>query len=310
MNNHPPLTVQANAQPRTRLRGSAHAFTLTELLVVIGIIVLLTSILLPTVYRMKTAGQKADTANQIGVIRTAIEQYYQTFQAYPGPLEDKQMFGFKGAAPLPAGIGNGQPTMAENLVLGLVGGLENSGGTIRFNGNIIRQGNGVRGLNPSNPKTYNRFIEVTANQLSSGQLAYSADTAIPEFMDRFNDRPRPILYLRARKGMLGIMSNGTANYQYDMRQYVAYPTIYHSPSTSEPQGLLQLGNEDLSEPLRPTAKNPAPALPYFKSPNANLANATNGTGTPRSKDGFILISAGADSIYGTMDDVTSFGSLD
>jgi hypothetical protein len=33
------------------------------------------------------------------------------------------------------------------------------------------------------------------------------------------------------------------------------------------------------------------------------------TGTPRAKDGYILISAGADGMYGTLDDITSFGDV-
>jgi hypothetical protein len=35
----------------------------------------------------------------------------------------------------------------------------------------------------------------------------------------------------------------------------------------------------------------------------------NATGTPRAKDGYILISAGPDGYYGTLDDITSFGDV-
>ena len=36
---------------------------------------------------------------------------------------------------------------------------------------------------------------------------------------------------------------------------------------------------------------------------------TTDTGTPRSKDSFILISPGSDRIYGTADDIVSFGPV-
>jgi hypothetical protein len=44
--------------------------------------------------------------------------------------------------------------------------------------------------------------------------------------------------------------------------------------------------------------------PTVSSPDASV----NQTGRPRAVDSFILISAGPDGIYGTSDDITSFGS--
>ncbi len=46
---------------------------------------------------------------------------------------------------------------------------------------------------------------------------------------------------------------------------------------------------------------PYDAYPYFTDPN----NSTQ----PRQKDGYILICAGPDGVYGTEDDITSFGSV-
>jgi hypothetical protein len=53
---------------------------------------------------------------------------------------------------------------------------------------------------------------------------------------------------------------------------------------------------------------------YVSSPNTynNQQNADliNATGTPRAKDEFIIITAGRDRIYGTSDDITSFGDVE
>ncbi|MGH7177028.1 MAG: hypothetical protein ACREJC_06595, partial [Tepidisphaeraceae bacterium] len=46
---------------------------------------------------------------------------------------------------------------------------------------------------------------------------------------------------------------------------------------------------------------PADAYPYFQS--GSVPN------TARQKDGFILISAGADRVYGTRDDIVNFGTV-
>jgi hypothetical protein len=51
----------------------------------------------------------------------------------------------------------------------------------------------------------------------------------------------------------------------------------------------------------PNFQYPYDTYPYFTNPS--IPN------TARSKDGYILISAGADRVYGTNDDICSFGSV-
>jgi competence protein ComGC len=313
------------------------AFTLAELLVVLGIILLLMGILLPTISKMTDAGRKADTANQLNVLRTAVEQYYQTFQAYPGPLDDREIYG---AVPwnsttkrgLPSNVGGGSITMAENLVLGLLGGLkmvQTSPSTydLQFDPALIVQSKGPRGLNPAAPKSYNSFLDSIANQISPGsaaslQFQNPRDTIIPEFLDKFGDDRRPILYLRARKGAGGIIGDGDSInsktgvrelFQYDIRQIQSY-TVGRTGGLSELGILLGPPGPNRLNPLFRQGM-PSPALPYFVNrqvPISDLSseNGARYSGTPRSKDGFILISAGLDRLYGTADDITSFGSFD
>ncbi|MGN6369332.1 MAG: type II secretion system protein [Phycisphaerae bacterium] len=64
------------------------AFTLIEILVVVGIIALLVAILIPALSAARNTAKKTATTAQMSGISTACESYYQNFQAYPGALSD------------------------------------------------------------------------------------------------------------------------------------------------------------------------------------------------------------------------------
>src|ERR1700683_5639816 len=136
-------------------RGVRHAFTLLELLVVIGIIVLLLGMLFPVIKKIQYASYSANTQQEISELQNAINQYYATFHAYPGPFSNDQIenntggFAFEtylypagGGTPtygpyagsptnsgLNGAIGTYNITGTQNLVLGLLGGLGIEPGT-------------------------------------------------------------------------------------------------------------------------------------------------------------------------------------
>jgi type II secretory pathway pseudopilin PulG len=127
-------------------RGVRHAFTLLELLVVIGIIIILLGMLVPVINKVRYATYSANTSQEISQLQNAINQYYATFHAYPGPFSNDQIENVvTGGIPIElytvstSGVGsygtftnsptnNGSTsttniTGTQNLVLGLLGGL-------------------------------------------------------------------------------------------------------------------------------------------------------------------------------------------
>jgi prepilin-type N-terminal cleavage/methylation domain-containing protein len=294
-------------------------FTLVELLVVIGIIAVLMGILIPVVGHVRTSAYAASTQSQLLVIQAGIEQYRQTFEAYPGPLPDSRI------QPATAA---GTYTSSENLVFGLLGGWDPK--TDTYSAALV--GGGPASQNPLKAQRYQPFVDPISagldpikpvsvvdpvTKVNVAQWVAWSDSAhqnianpgsykdssngvqhlsAPEFVDRFPDA-LPILYIRTRIGASGVVTDGATAYPagtnpaYDRRQV-------------EPYTFPKL-------PMPPQA-NP----PFSPSPPANFAMyAPEYFGTladptiPRQKDGYLLISAGIDRIYGTGDDITNGGKL-
>lgn len=282
-----------------RNRRRQQGFTLVEMLVVIGIIALLISILIPAMSAVRVAAKVASTKSLISTLCSAIERYREDLRYYPGPLDDYTILTANTPAPLnpaaPGGIGSGRVTMSENLFLGIAGGLT-PGVTPPGSFDPSNIGKGANLMTP--------YIQVSAGSTDISRLGRpftdsgnisALDTNIPEFVDRF-DEPLPILYLRARVGVAGVVSNTTPLAQYDIRQITAYTTRNIGNRTHLLQGL---GTDVPFDPKNTT--NIANAISYFRHPVV--------TYDPRQKNTYILISAGKDRIYGTADDLCNFGSV-
>ena len=235
------MLVHAMAGPRTP-PPSRRGFTLAELLVVIGIIALLVSILVPMIGKVRILGQTADTSALIRAIDAACQTYYQDHRAWPGPLAANEL-GIDAATKTPsvvlpavkAGTDGfyrvalmDDPTLqgvtgAENLVLGLLGGLVPdiaNPGQILYDPAAV--GRGPVKLGGRTPGAHSLYLDIGDRDLSMHAIAdedvafangsgseglrwgrfvdgaaAAADSIIPEFVDRFGS-PLPILYMRAR----------------------------------------------------------------------------------------------------------------
>jgi prepilin-type N-terminal cleavage/methylation domain-containing protein len=396
------------------------AFTLVELLVVIGLIAILIGVTLPIIKKVRMSAYIADTQNEISQISNACNAYYSTYQAYPGPFSNYEtQWGGKSFGGSMTSTGsdfgtnneagittlnftyiNGSysqitstyfVTGAQNLVLGLMGGLR----IAPASANAVAPGNiafapsevglGPMSLNTLNPSRQQSFFTAGSNYLcwcqqptGGGQVtqtttytynpAYNltpftdaagnqaSDAPMPVFVDRFPS-PLPILYLRARTGAKGVVSDGTINdpsvsgttitasYQYDLRDIVNYtnPAANKAataspgctlapiglPANTTPSNIHNLCSIESAGPtwlpgsvVKSGAPNPnvgpqqttslPDAFAYFCNKSITPTNMIsqqyiNYSARPRAVDQFILISAGPDGIYGTTDDITSFG---
>jgi prepilin-type N-terminal cleavage/methylation domain-containing protein len=191
-------------------------------------------------------------------------------------------------------------------------------------------------------------LRPNAEGLDSGDYiddaADARDTLIPEILDRYPD-PMPLLYLRA--GSTGfsttpratIAGSGTG-FTFDVNHVVAYT------GESETGAYIGVGRDSVSEsgdlenasaiqwhglqvgldgdPTRPVDASvsdpdsaadrngynridepgPYDAIPYIADPTGGSASDV-----ARGRDSYILISAGRDRVYGTKDDITSFGKV-
>ena len=199
------------------------AFTLVELLVVIGIIGVLVAILFPVISKVRQAAYETDSRALVTSIEGACQAYFQDFKAYPGPLSRIDITSGTQTPiyTMPTGTtainlatvdtngnvtGNGgRITGTENAVLGLIGGLYldrtiPNAPIIRFDPSSVSQGaSSLSTLRPGRTPPYLQTANLSAGQFSI-EGGGTKDTVIPEFVDKFPSGPLPILILRAQVG--------------------------------------------------------------------------------------------------------------
>jgi type II secretory pathway pseudopilin PulG len=200
--------LKGNVMLRKRQNGrlAAGGFSLIELIVVVGIIVLLMAILLPALAAAKKQSYITSTGAELGAIRSGCEQYYTSFGSYPGVFPE-------------AAIASSSSALSgtQNLVISLMGGLSTSSGTQIPPGTItsatpaynntsvfvLTPGAGPTDLPaPSASKQYLPFYTARGDVVPASGIttAPAADLAFPTIVDHFPDA-LPILYYRRTTGV-------------------------------------------------------------------------------------------------------------
>lgn len=278
---------------RPQRRDHRRAFTLVELLVVIGIIGILIAILVPVISKVRISAQTAATQNMLVQIGAAIENYHHDFGAYPGATPDM----FMGKAP-PQGMLTGL-TGPESLVLALLGGVDanfaTTPPTFTYNAGLV--GNGPISFNRLSPGQKQAYMPYRKEQLTPGfckddpALSYiKTDSQVPEFIDAYADPEyRPILYLRANPGAINGDATKIVGNTYEAHTHYNLQPIqpYLKTNSTDPtkSDVFLKGAADLT------------VQHYF----------SNSFGTARGAGSFLLISAGANHIYGDNDDIIQSG---
>ena len=104
------------------------AFTLLEILVVVGIIILLMALLIPAISAAKRNAKIASTRSTLSSLRTGLASYYSNFNSYPDSHPTNITSGTYGTAP-PSVIppGRGPALLAQALMGYLPGSLDGAG---------------------------------------------------------------------------------------------------------------------------------------------------------------------------------------
>jgi hypothetical protein len=291
------------------------------------------SILLPAIGKARLQAQGTRTRASMNSISAAIERYYNDHRAYPGVIPNAKLTlplsGTGGYRPTPT-VPNvndniGAPlTMTENLVLTLCGGFtyrQNNNGEpidpgIAFNdigkgplnlsalpmkrvrsAPYIDASPGTlfpRSWDPKHPAQ--GMVNTTDhNPLEMpGEAKAITDSYVPEFVDAYSD-PRPLLYMRAVVGgkvvpdRRPLQPPDNEEYDLDTEQYnIAHVTL--------PYRRYKL--DDFMGDFTTYADDPTDyetTYQYLRHPS--IADS------PRGKDKYLLIGAGPDRRYGTVDDV-------
>jgi prepilin-type N-terminal cleavage/methylation domain-containing protein len=318
-------------------RKARRGFTLIEILVVIGIILILMAILLPALGGARDRAYHAKSTALLTGISNNIETYFTTFDAYPGPAPAGPTDPNSGATTTGANKISG----TQNLLMALSYSMyivapppTNPSSAIRTFGSapssnslVALGSSGVsvdiaNAIGPSDlsnldasvpasskAKAYTAFYNPGAKEaaLLKDNKGNPVGVPIPTIFDAWPDG-LPILYFRRTPG-----SEGSIKYDssYVGTQDSTNPIVREAPTAGPPPVLAPYYRSDNSEyldasSLRSTSgtfysQAKSGLTPAGPAANANLASLIAGKSastTLNARGGFVLISAGSDRVYG------------
>jgi prepilin-type N-terminal cleavage/methylation domain-containing protein len=255
-------------------RRAKPAFTLVELLVVIGIIALLVTILVPTIQKSLETVQSARTRGIIKNLGFALENFKNDFGFYP-PSRPEASGSTNTNAYDPINIG-WAPTGALNLFYYL-GGPGRSGWGVGGGGRMPyeAQKNPPTGAKPT--KTYGPYYEVTEEQIKYDIDSKTGTLMLGGFKDAFKPGGK-ILYWRYDPNPITTVTP-PRNYAVGHNYAPGTPPVWQE-ATGDPTGVMDYGNQVMFEDVV----------------RASYGVATTSVRWKRSD--YLLVSPGPDGRYG------------
>jgi prepilin-type N-terminal cleavage/methylation domain-containing protein len=318
-------------------------FTLVELLVVIGIIALLIGIAVPSLARARDVARRSKTAAELAAIGTDLEVFHTDFREYPAsdavrldPLTDLPnadnrdspiMQGAHWLARALAGS-DGEGVDAEGLILKDRSFVQEEPGGGRLIG-AAGDGHGasIQALQKTPRKA--RYLgdpRLLAQDTDTSRFAKKLGPGRLVLVDAFNG---PILYYRANAQApfpFGAYSNapgpadGPAVYNlWDNASITgcnrgatvlpwdfANTGLNHGLGYFGPAPADMLSNPGLVDSDVPPTSSVYRGKSFAAFLHDHGIHTTSGVIKPIKPDGFLLLSAGKDAVFGTEDDVTDF----
>lgn len=313
------MTSRFHGLPVTR-QPCRKGFTLVELLTVVGIIALLISILLPAINRARIQAKKTSSQAAVKSMSDGLEMFHNDFNRYPESMARKDPV-VNWTNPEPPEGGDGAMLSGGHwLVRALMG--------------HIFDGVDVRGLSLADGDNVQvEFNDLLAVQrqglyLETDKFARDTDAAIfaqmgspatgrPMFYDAFN---HPIIYYRANPKAQLPFGPGSTGGIYNFQDNIAVTGSDQSPSMQgwdfavvastaagipvHPMG--QFGDPTTSETIHEPPEGDIRGTTFVDTLHNHSAGQVGGVVKPVNAERFIIMSPGADGLFGTQDDVTNY----
>ncbi len=287
-----------------RTRHKKTAFTIVELLTVMSIIIILISLLLPSLNAIKRFSRTVLQKNQFRNIGSGLQIYESDFDEYPdSDADDADGVAYCGAMKL-CEVMAGQDGLGFHLDSRLtISGLDSPGGTDLYPSALSPP---YSDAELENLRSRKEYLERKDTQICSLDDLYDTPTGFTYTSDvallcdvfrsaRNKDTGRrmgmPVLYYRADASRM-LHDANTPNITDNIYNY------------EDNQDFLKLGvppSGSTAHPLYTGVGSVAGQVFY-----ENTLDEDSPIPRPHNKDSYILISAGGDGIYGTIDDVYNF----
>jgi hypothetical protein len=239
-------------------------------MVIMGIILVLIGILVPTMRQVRQAGEKARTLASMGAIQTGLAQYYSDFRMYPP----------SGGAYGGVAGGRGAAMLAQGLMGYLDSGADGAGpanGDPTY-GFRIRKPNAAMG---GGGQVFGPYVSADWNTFQgSGTTRYFVDSWGNELLYYRSTRAAVGAPTAAPTQVFGSGGGTNANYYFDSGDCASTKTPWSSAGS-------------------PTG---APAG-FFVLIGASSNSLSSTSGAVTGADSYLLISAGLDERYFTADDI-------